>query len=97
MIVAFGGIAGGLAAGAGVDGETLTGGIAQALITTGAGLVVAIPATIIHHLLRQRVEGFVTALEEAIRDVVLTVQVRSARAAGRAPSTTSSSATATAR
>jgi len=92
MMTAFRGIAGGLAAGAGVDGEILTGGIAQALITTGAGLVVAIPATIVHHLLRQRVERFVGALEEAIRDVVLTVSTRSARAATRAGGSTTAAA-----
>jgi len=92
MMAAFRGIAGGLAAGSGIDGETLTGGIAQALITTGAGLVVAIPAAFIHHLLRQRVERFVTSLEEAIRDVVLTVSTRSARVATRAGSSATTAA-----
>ncbi len=76
MISAFEGIAGGLAAGIGVDGERLTGGIAQALVTTGAGLAVAIPATIVHHLLRQRIDRFVSDLEDAIREVVLTLSAR---------------------
>lgn len=79
MIVAFEGVAGGLAAGVGVDGERLTAGIAQALVTTGAGLAVAIPATIVSHALRSRVERFVEALEQSMRDVLTTVTPTTAR------------------
>ena len=73
MVTAFGGVAGGLAAGIGVDGEQLTGGIAQALVTTGTGLAVAIPATILHHYLRGRVDRFVEELEQVLREITVTV------------------------
>lgn len=46
----------------------LAGGIAQALITTAAGLTVAIPALIGYKFLRGKVEGLVVQMEkEAIR------------------------------
>jgi biopolymer transport protein ExbB len=92
MIIAFDGLAGGLAAGTGIDGEALTRGIGQALITTGAGLVVAIPATIIHHVLRLRVERFVAALEATMRDLVLAVAAGNARRGQRSASAAKSSA-----
>ncbi len=79
MVTAFGGVAGGLAAGVGVDGERLTGGIAQALVTTGAGLAVAIPATILHHYLRGRVDRFVEDLEQVLREITVTVASSSSR------------------
>ncbi|HTP39757.1 MAG TPA: MotA/TolQ/ExbB proton channel family protein [Steroidobacteraceae bacterium] len=50
------------------DPRALSGGIAEALITTVAGLVVAIPSLIAYRYLRGRVEGIVVAMEkEAIR------------------------------
>ena len=70
MISSFRVVEGGLALGQGVRGEILAGGICQALITTAAGLLVAIPATLIHHFLRERVEGFVTAMERSIADLI---------------------------
>jgi len=73
MIIAFGGMALGLAAGVGLDGERLTEGISRALVTTGAGLAVAIPATIIHHALRARIDRFTEDLEQTIRDLILTL------------------------
>ncbi|MHC4936774.1 MAG: MotA/TolQ/ExbB proton channel family protein [Planctomycetota bacterium] len=73
MIIAFGGMALGLAAGVGIDGERLTEGISRALVTTGAGLAVAIPATIIHHALRARIDRFTEDLEQTIRDLILTL------------------------
>jgi biopolymer transport protein ExbB len=51
----------------------LSGGIAEALIATAAGLCVAIPALIAYRYLRGRVESFVVEMEkDAIRltDVV---------------------------
>ncbi len=41
-----------------VDPSMLAGGIWEALITTAAGLTVAIPAMIIHHMLEEKVESF---------------------------------------
>jgi biopolymer transport protein ExbB len=50
------------------DPRALSGGIAEALITTAAGLVVAIPALFAYRALRSKVDGIVVAMEkDAIR------------------------------
>ena len=50
------------------DPTVLAGGISEALITTAAGLSVAIPALIGHRFLRSRVDGLVVQMEkEAMR------------------------------
>jgi biopolymer transport protein ExbB len=46
------------------DPQALSGGIAEALITTAAGLVVAIPALIAYRYLRGRVDRFVVEMEK---------------------------------
>ncbi len=53
-----------LQAGAAGDPRALSGGIAEALIATAAGLCVAIPALIGYRYLRGRVEGFVIEMEK---------------------------------
>jgi biopolymer transport protein ExbB len=53
-----------LQAGAAGDPRMLSGGIAEALIATAAGLCVAIPALIAYRYLRGRVEGFVLEMEK---------------------------------
>ena len=56
-----------MAQGAG-QAHLLAGGISEALITTAAGLVVAIPALICYRILQRRVDGIVVDLEqEAIK------------------------------
>lgn len=53
----------------------LAGGISEALITTAAGLVVAIPALIAYRYLRGRVDGLVVQIEkESIRFIDLVLQ-----------------------
>ena len=55
-------------AGAMGDPKMLSGGIAQALVTTAAGLVVAIPSLIAYRFLRGKVERIVVEMEkDAIR------------------------------
>jgi biopolymer transport protein ExbB len=50
------------------DPRALSGGIAEALITTAAGLVVAIPSLFAYRLLRSKIDGIVIAMEkDAIR------------------------------
>lgn len=50
------------------DARALAGGISEALLTTAAGLCVAIPALILYRYLRGRVEELVVGMEaEAIR------------------------------
>jgi biopolymer transport protein ExbB len=46
------------------DPRMLSGGIAEALITTAAGLIVAIPALFAYRYLRGKVERFVIAMEK---------------------------------
>lgn len=55
--------------GVGSPGE-LAGGISQALITTAAGLSVAIPALIFHRIFRAKVETLVVGMEEESRKLV---------------------------
>lgn len=55
--------------GVGSPGE-LAGGISQALITTAAGLSVAIPALIFHRLFRAKVESLVIGMEEEAMKLV---------------------------
>ncbi|MDR1871298.1 MAG: MotA/TolQ/ExbB proton channel family protein [Deltaproteobacteria bacterium] len=66
MISAFGAVA---QAGLGNPG-LLAGGIGQALLTTAAGLVVAIPAMVIHRLLLSRVETLTGDLEDLGADLL---------------------------
>jgi biopolymer transport protein ExbB len=44
---------------------TLAGGIAEALITTFAGLCVAIPATVGHRIVQNRAESLIFEMEES--------------------------------
>ncbi len=60
MIEMFLGI---LEAGVG-DANRLAGGIGQALVSTAAGLVVAIPALVMHRFFRARVAAFVVDMEK---------------------------------
>lgn len=53
----------------------LAGGIAEALITTAAGLIVAIPALIAYRYLRGRIDGLVVMIEkESIRFIEAVLQ-----------------------
>lgn len=70
MIISFQGVETGLAIGAGIHGEQLAGGIWKALITTGAGLLVAILAIVADHYLRQRVSRFIDQIERSVADLV---------------------------
>ena len=49
-------------------GQLLSGGIAQALITTAAGLFIAIPALFLHSYLESRAENLVHAIEVRMID-----------------------------
>jgi biopolymer transport protein ExbB len=66
MINAFGAVA---QSGLGNPG-LLAGGIGQALLTTAAGLVVAIPTMLIHRILVGRVETLTTDLEDLGSDLL---------------------------
>ncbi len=55
---------------AGLDPGAVSGGISEALITTAAGLIIAIPAVVAYNLFSRRVEEFNIAIEECITDLV---------------------------
>ncbi|MDR2392334.1 MAG: MotA/TolQ/ExbB proton channel family protein, partial [Planctomycetota bacterium] len=65
------------------DISVLTGGIGEALITTIAGLAVAIPAYVAFVYFNRRVEGLVLLMEEYA--IHLMARIRRVRAAPAAP------------
>ena len=70
MIDAFDGMAAGLASGVGVNGEVIANGIGRALVTTAAGLAVAIPATLLHHWFSHKVDLFIDDIEKSRSDLI---------------------------
>lgn len=53
-------------AGAGaMDATAVSTGIAEALVTTAAGLIIAIPAVVAHNVLSKRIDRFVLDIEES--------------------------------
>lgn len=65
------------AAAAGVGkGEQLAAGIYEALLTTAAGLTVAIPALVCHQILTGRIDRLLDALEKDLEGVVDEVRLR---------------------
>jgi len=58
------------------DPRLLAGGVAQALITTAAGLTVAIPSLVAYRLLRGRADGLVLSMEQSALRFVDTLRSR---------------------
>lgn len=71
------------AAGAQVNPAVLSGGIWKALLTTAAGLAVAIPVSLIHSWFERRVELQATAIQDDL-ERLLTLEAQ--QGAGRSPS-----------
>jgi biopolymer transport protein ExbB len=65
------------------SGQALAPGIYQALITTVAGLLVAIPALIVYHWLNARIENYVHAIDRLVVDLVDASQSSPAAGGGR--------------
>ena len=65
------------------DPRALSGGIGQALITTAAGLVVAIPSLMGYRYLRGRVESLVIGMEKEALKLVRALDTRAEREAER--------------
>lgn len=59
-----------MAAASGLDAGAVAGGIAEALITTAAGLLIAIPAVVAYNIFTRRCDEWVVAIEGSISDVV---------------------------
>lgn len=53
--------------------QDLSAGIAEALITTAAGLIVAIPTQIFYHVVRTRADSIASSLEESASNVINTM------------------------
>ena len=60
--------------GVGADPALLASGIAEALITTAAGIVVSIPATVFYNYLVSRVNHTIIQLETRVGDLVLALK-----------------------
>ncbi len=59
--------------GGGAKPDELAGGIAQALLTTAFGLIVAIPTMMIHAFVRSKADAYINQIEEAAMDMVDTL------------------------
>ena len=59
-----------MAAVGGLDGGAVASGISMALVTTAAGLIVAIPAVIFHNVFSRRVERVSLDVEEAANTIL---------------------------
>lgn len=54
----------------GVGGEAVAGGISEALITTAAGLLVAMPAVVAYNIFTKRVDRYVLDIEETATGLI---------------------------
>jgi len=61
--------------------EHLASGISQALITTAAGLVVAIPTQAVYYYFRSRIDRFARLAEDVQAELELALEGRKERAA----------------
>ena len=60
------------------DANQLAGGIGQALISTAAGLCVAIPALMLHRYFRGKVAGYVVEMEKVAMNLLDVLEARQA-------------------
>lgn len=60
------------------DANQLAGGIGQALISTAAGLCLAIPALLLHRYFRGRVTGYVIEMEKVAINLLDVLEARQA-------------------
>lgn len=60
------------------DANQLAGGIGQALISTAAGLCLAIPALLLHRYFRGRVTGYVIEMEKVAMNLLDVLEARQA-------------------
>jgi biopolymer transport protein ExbB len=54
----------------GLDAGGVAAGIAEALITTGAGLLIAVPAVVAYNLFNKRVDKYVLEIEQTIKGLM---------------------------
>lgn len=63
-----------MAEAAGLDAGAVAGGISEALITTAAGLIIAIPAVIAYNYFTNRIEVYNMAIESGITDIAEAIE-----------------------
>lgn len=61
---------------AGVRPDQLAGGISVALITTEAGLLIAIPVIVFYSIVRKQIDGYITDIEVSSVDLIDTLLIR---------------------
>ena len=54
----------------GLETAAVAGGISEALITTAAGLIIAIPAVVAYNIFHKRVGNYVIEIEQTVSDVL---------------------------
>ncbi len=59
-----------MAATAGLEPGAVAGGISEALITTAAGLVIAIPAVVAHNIFSKHVEQFELEIDDSVTELI---------------------------
>jgi biopolymer transport protein ExbB len=62
-----------------LEGGAVAGGIAEALVTTAAGLLIAIPAFIAHNLFSRQVDRYVLQIEESATELIDFITLERAR------------------
>ena len=63
-----------MAEAAGLDAGAVAGGISEALITTAAGLIIAIPAVVAYNYFTNRIEVYNMAIEAGITDIAEAIE-----------------------
>jgi len=53
-----------------IKGAAVAGGISEALVTTAAGLIIAIPAVIAHNIFSRKVDRYVLDIEESTTELI---------------------------
>lgn len=61
---------------AGVDPGAVAGGISEALITTAAGLIIAIPAVIAYNIFSKKIDAYVIEIDSTVTEVLDFITLR---------------------
>ncbi|MBM4042346.1 MAG: MotA/TolQ/ExbB proton channel family protein [Planctomycetes bacterium] len=54
----------------GLDAGGVAGGIAEALITTGAGLLIAVPSVVAYNIFAKKIDRYVLEIEQTMKDLI---------------------------
>ena len=65
-----------MAAAGGLQATAVAGGISEALITTAAGLIIALPAIVAYNLFAKKVDHFAEEIEETITGLIDFISIR---------------------